>query len=135
VLVYATESELGALCEPPESATELLREASRLVRRATILDIYEVDPAGKPTDPNVIEAFRDATCRQAAEWDRNDVDPVAGEAGVEPLETATSIAGASVSYDVSVATLARAKLSTALCAAALDILRDAQLASGAPSRA
>jgi hypothetical protein len=134
--VYATDAELGAWCNPlPDNADTLLRDASALVRKATRNDIYDVDAAGKPTDPDVIEAFRDAACKQVAIWAANDIDSNKGVAGLEQLPASSSIAGASVSYDGAVnATIAaaRAQSTTALAVEAVDILRDHLLASRSP---
>jgi hypothetical protein len=136
VLVYATDAELGAWCNPlPDNADSLLRDASALVRKATRNDRYDVDAAGKPTDPDVIEAFRDATCKQVAIWAANDIDSNKGVAGLEQLPASSSIAGASVSYDGAVnaeIAAARAQSTTALAVEAVDILRDHLLASRSP---
>jgi hypothetical protein len=134
--VYATDAELGAWCNPlPDNADTLLRDASALVRKATRNDRYDVDAAGKPTDPDVIEAFRDATCKQVAIWAANDIDSNKGVAGLEQLPASSSIAGASVSYDGAVnaeIAAARAQSTTALAVEAVDILRDHLLASRSP---
>lgn len=136
MLVYATDAELGAWCNPlPDNADTLLRDASALVRKATRNDIYDVDAAGKPTDPDVIEAFRDATCKQVAIWAANDIDSNKGAAGLEQLPASSSIAGASVSYDGAVnaeIATARAKSTKDLAPEAVDILRDHLLASRSP---
>lgn len=136
MLVYATDAELGAWCNPiPDKAVTLLRDASALVRKATRNDIYDVDAAGKPTDPDVIEAFRDATCKQVALWAANDVDSDKGSAGIDQLPASSSIAGASVSFDGAVnaaIAAARAESTKTLAAEAVDILRDHLLASRSP---
>jgi hypothetical protein len=134
--VYATDAELGAWCNPlPDNADTLLRDASALVRKATRNDIYDVDAAGKPTDPDVIEAFRDATCKQVAIWAANDIDPNKGVSGIEQLPASSSIASGSVSYDGNVnaeIAMAQAKSVRELDPAAVDILRDHLLASRSP---
>lgn len=137
MLVYATVEHLAEWCNPlPDNAATLLREASGLTRKATRCDSYDVDPAGKPTDPDVIAAFRDATCRHVAFWVANGIDPLAGVAGLEQIETSSSIAGGSVSLDAGqnaqivasmVASLDR------LIDPAMGILRDASLASRSPA--
>jgi hypothetical protein len=136
VLVYATDAELGAWCNPlPDNAETLIRDASGLVRKATRNDIYDVDAAGKPTDPDVIEAFRDATCKQVAIWAANDIDSNKSVAGIEQIPASSSIAGGSVSYDGATnaeIAVARARSVQALDPLAVDILRDHLLASRSP---
>lgn len=128
MLVYATSDELADhVAEIPDNADQLLKRASIMVRNATRFDLYDTLPSGMPEDLDVIDAFREATCAQVAEWVANDVDPVAGEAGVQAGVASSSIAGGSVSYDLSHAELARASVGK-LSSYALDILRAEGLA-------
>jgi len=136
VLVYADEAALGAWVSPmPDNAAALLRAASRLVRRATVNDRYDTTPAGLPSEPEVIAAFENATCQHAAFWAANDIDPDAGIAGLEQVETSSSIAGASVSLDsgqaAAIAESLRASLD-GLVPAAMDYLTDEGLGSSRP---
>lgn len=129
MLVYADEAELSEhVAEIPDNADTLLRYASALVRTATRFDVYDVTPAGMPNDPWVIAAFRDATCVQVAGWVANGIDPVAGVAGVEAGVDSSSVAGASVKYDLSHVDHARASVDT-LSLAALAVLRSEGLAT------
>ena len=129
MLVYADEADLSThVAELPDNADTLLRFASVLVRRATRFDVYDTTPAGMPDDPWVIEAFRDATCVQAAMWAANGVDPAAGSAGVDGGIESSSIAGGTVKYDTSHVDAARASIDT-LSPMALAVLRAEGLAS------
>jgi hypothetical protein len=82
--VYATTTELDQWMHGPDAdgqtapanAAQLLRRASRLVRRATAGALYEVDDTGLPVAAGYLSAFRDAVCCQAEAWSLNDVDPL-----------------------------------------------------------
>ena len=129
MLVYADEADLSThVAELPDNADTLLRFASVLVRRATRFDVYDVTPAGMPDDPWVIDAFRDATCVQAAMWAQNGIDPSSGAAGVDGGVESSSIAGGTVKYDTSHVDAARASVDT-LSPLALEVLRAEGLAS------
>lgn len=136
MLVYAAPDDLmdGWLDEPPVTAeaTRLLRAASILVRKATRCDLYEVDPSGLPTDPDIIEAMRDATCAHAAMWKRAGIDPGAGTAGREVAIKSHTADGGSVTYaDGPTAQEISASLMS-LSSQALEILRSSGLASTRP---
>ncbi|WP_063023826.1 hypothetical protein [Nocardia niwae] len=136
MLTYAVPDDLmdGWLAEEPDAAEAErdIRYASILVRKATRLDIYEVDPAGLPTEPDVIEAMRDATCAQVAEWQEAGINPAAGSVGRVVAIKSESADGGSVTYaDGPSAAEIKASLSQ-LCSAGLDILRNAGLASTRP---
>ena len=129
MLVYAVPDDLADhMAEVPDDAEVLIRYASTLVRSATRFDVYDVTPAGMPDDPWVIDAFRDATCVQAAMWAQNGVDPAAGAAGVDGGVESSSIAGGTVKYDTSHVDAARASIDT-LSPMALAVLRAEGLAS------
>ena len=129
MLVYADEADLSThVVELPDNADTLLRFASVLVRKATRFDVYDITPAGMPDDPWVIEAFRDATCVQAAMWAQNGVDPTAGSAGVDGGVESSSIAGGTVKYDTSHVDAARSSVDT-LSPMAVAVLRAEGLAS------
>lgn len=128
MLVYAVPDDLADhMAEVPDDAEVLIRYASTLVRSATRFDVYDVTPAGMPDDPWVIDAFRDATCVQAAMWAANGINPAAGSAGVEGGVDSSTIAGATVKYNTSHVDHARASVDT-LCPAALAVLRSEGLA-------
>lgn len=136
MLVYAEPDDLmdGWLLEPPEApvAVRAIKFASQLVRTATACDHYEVDPAGAPTEPDVIEAFRDATCAHAAMWIESGINPAAGTVGREIGIASQSADGGSVTYADSVSADEVAVSLKRLCSTALDILRSAGLASTRP---
>lgn len=77
VLIYAVRTDLIAYVPAsttvptdPE-ATRLLTSASKLIRRATKTAIYDTDTSGYPTNVDIRQAFRDATCAQAEWWIAN----------------------------------------------------------------
>ena len=139
-LVYATSGDLTTWTgtTAPANADRLLRAASILVRNATRAALYDVDQAGKPSDADVLTAFRDATCAQAAMWAAADIDPSEGGVGVaEPAVVSKSMGGRSIQYaDLSGSVTVqqdRAKAARELCAEAVAILADAGLTSGMPA--
>lgn len=121
--------------EPPSNALLMLRSASILVTRATLTACYDVNASGHATDPDVVEALRDATCSQVALWIAASVDPTAGAA--QPAATpvsSKSIGSGSISYDTSgsasvTAMTARATAATKLSQEPLLILSEAGLLS------
>ncbi len=68
--LYATPAEFatwaGGEYETPTEAR--LRRASGVIDGLTRNAVYAVDEDGYPTDADVSDAFRDATCAQAAYW-------------------------------------------------------------------
>ena len=60
----------------PANAAGLLARASRMVRRATVTALYDVDDDGNPTDATIVTALRDATVEQVAAWTELGVDGV-----------------------------------------------------------
>lgn len=136
MLTYAAAADLtdpqwGMILTEAEAAP-LLRAASGIVRHATRAALYDVDGAGKPSDPDVIEAFRDATCAQVAFWRSARIDPAAG--GMDkpsPTVASKSMGDRSVTYnDPSTATAviqARSAAAQDICMDAWRILRDAGL--------
>lgn len=128
MLTYAEPHDLADhMVEVPDDAEVLIRFASMLVRKATRFDVYDTTPAGMPDDPWIIEAFRDATCVQAAMWATNSINPAAGSAGVEGGVESSSIAGGTVRFDTSHTDHARTSID-ALCPMALEVLRAEGLA-------
>lgn len=134
MLIYATSAQLDEWLDGPlpANATTLLRSASLLVRGATVASVYDVDPAGLPTDPAVLAAFRDATCAQAAMWVAAGIDPVGGGVASSAPVRSKKLGSGSVDYDTSVnasvtAFTAKQAASRELCAEAYMILRQAGL--------
>lgn len=65
---YATEGDFTEWLKPdpvPAGAARLLRDASLEVDEMLLTAFYRVDHDGRPTDPLVVAALRDATCAQA----------------------------------------------------------------------
>ncbi|WP_430376698.1 hypothetical protein [Streptomyces sp. B1-3] len=67
-MAYATVQEFTDYLDPdpaPPNAARLLEKASRRLDRLLIGAIYPTDADGLPTDPELIEVFREAVCIQA----------------------------------------------------------------------
>jgi len=75
--VYATAVDLAAYpggdAVAAEDADTLLRMASRVVDHLLIGHVYDVDEDKLPTEVDVIDALRDATCAIALEADATGV--------------------------------------------------------------
>ncbi|MFC4128916.1 hypothetical protein [Nocardia rhizosphaerae] len=136
VLIYAVPDDLidGAWLTgtAPTNAPILLRYASILVRRATMCDRYDTDSTGLPTDGGVAEAFRDATCAQAAMWCLAGIDPVAGSVGRELAVASQTADGGSVTYGDAVDADEIDRALSRLHSAARLILKNAGLAALGP---
>ncbi len=93
--VYATEAEYAdwlGLDDPPAGAATALRRASMVVDEMLFGAVYDVDDDRLPTDTDVAEALRDATCAQA-EYGRTTGDAsMVGAAGI------TTVSLGSLSY-------------------------------------
>lgn len=131
---YATENDLLTWMDTDElgddvHATPLLRKASLLVATACRLDSYDTTPTGIPSDDDLADAMREATCAQAERWLAADVNPVAGSAQ-SGVVASSSVDGASVSF-VTPTTADTAAMTDTLCPDALHILRLAGLATSA----
>ncbi|WP_052314081.1 hypothetical protein [Nocardia thailandica] len=137
VLIYAAPDDLidGAWLTGtvPANAALLIRFASILVRRATMCDRYDTDPTGLPADTVVAEAFRDATCAQAAMWSLAGIDPAAGSVGRELAIASQTADGGSVTYGDTITGAEIDQALNRLHTAALLILRNAGLASRSPN--
>ena len=104
-LVYAVPDDLAAWTgsAAPANATPLLRSASLLVRDATASAFYAADTTGLPTDPGTLQAFKDATCAQAAFWAANGIDPAAGALPTAGVLRGKKLGSASLDYDTAAA--------------------------------
>lgn len=134
-LIYATSSDLATWTgtTAPANATQLLRSASLLVRDATAAAYYTVDTAGLPTDAVLLQAFKDATCAQAAAWAALGIDPSIGGVLTNSVKTSKGIGSASIGYgDSTAATVARANALAGLVPEARRILNAAGLVLTAP---
>lgn len=91
--VFAEPSDLTgspwhlALAEPP--ARSLLRRASIVIEGLTVAARYDVDEDGYPTDLDVTEALREATCAQAVWFDETG-DPSGAEGRWQSLSLGTA---------------------------------------------
>lgn len=136
-VIYATAEDLQAapwsIELDPDTAESLIARASRLVRRATLTAVYDVDDDGAPTDATVAAAFRDAVCSQVETWAALDINPAKGAADGGSAIAAKSFGGASLQYVSDASTVeARARAATSLSADAHRILADAGLTSTGP---
>ncbi len=140
-MLYATQTDLEAWYgtdTAPVTPDRVFARASRLVRRATINDLYATDSNGLPTDTDVRNAFRDAVCSQIETWAAADIDPAAGNVQTGKASVASKkIGSAQVSYFAGAAgsvtaMTTRANAATRLSEDAVLILRDAGLASAGP---
>lgn len=126
MLVYATPNDLAVWTghATPSNALQLLRSASLAVREATELCFYAVDSDGFPSEYVKLQAFRDATCAQAAFLAANDIDPFAG---LQPgVESSTKIGTASIVFaDADMAAEAKQAALGSIVIEAQRILRDA----------
>ncbi|MBF6333328.1 hypothetical protein [Nocardia transvalensis] len=129
MLIYASPDDLAAFLTPvPDNAAALIRSASMLVRDVTSNDLYDITPAGLPSDPDLRQALREATCVQVASWVDAGIGPAAG---LKPAVASQSADGGSVSYSLpDPEQLQRAR--ERLCHEAHLMLRNAGLASGRP---
>lgn len=132
--VYATVADYEDFTDgehEPESEgkiTAKLRRASLVIDGLTRLSRYDVDDDGMPTDPDVDQAFTDATCAQAAYWDTTD-DPTGGEAVAGPVKIGSvSLGGSGATGNAQSKTDAGA---ARVAPEAVDILRTAGLLSAA----
>ncbi|MFH9013969.1 hypothetical protein ACH4C6_21640 [Streptomyces sp. NPDC017943] len=125
--VYATTAEYEAYTgtEAPAGAARLLARASRLVSAATKAAVYDTDPAGFPSDEDVREAFRDATCAQVEVWAKRDA-AAAGDASDPAASPWTSISAGGLSFSRQSAPVATAE-DTALTPEAAEILAELNL--------
>jgi len=131
-LVYATLGDLAGnkpedvtLSDSNAELTRLLASASREIRRATKTAIYDVDTDGYPSNTDVREAFRLATCAQVYWWAET-----GDEQGVEGQYTSVSIGSVSLSRGGGAGGGASAGQQR-LAPAADTILRDAGVLAGA----
>lgn len=138
-LVYAASTDLATWTgtTAPANATVLLRSASILVRDETAAAFYAADTTGLPTDAATLQAFKDATCAQAAFWAANGIDPTAGALPTAGVLRGKKIGSASLDYDtaaaVSPAVLqARIDSVTSLVPEAASILRAAGINTYGP---
>ena len=136
MLLYAAQEDIVGLWgldrgDVPESDAldRALRAASRRVRHATRAARYDVGTSGLPTDPDVVEAMRDATVAQCLLWLANGIDPEKplDQPPQKPLSKAMGGRSISLSGDDPSVTAARLQAAKDLCDDAVLILADAGL--------
>lgn len=131
MLVYATTEDFGQWIagDVPANAVALLRSASMIITDELSNTYYATDDTGLPTDTATLQAFRDATCAQAASWIALKIDPLAGGVVTSSgIATSKALDGASITYsDSAAASAARSAATNALCPQAVTILRQAGL--------
>lgn len=131
--IYATPAawiEWSGQADTPADFVPLLRTASRAVRTATALWRYDALD-GLPTDPDLAEAMRDATCSQISALIALGIDPDAGGTLDGGFESSVKLGSAQVSYTgVESVMAARQATAQGLCPEAIGILQNAgQLAA------
>ncbi|MDR6867527.1 hypothetical protein J2Y69_002131 [Microbacterium resistens] len=133
---YATVSDYNEVAEeewPAEdegTLTKRLRAASVEVEKLTRRSWYETDADGFPTDPEVSDAFTEATCAIAEYWALTD-DPT----GADAVDGAVKIGSVSLGTTSSSAENLSAieKLQRRIGSRAIDILTNAGLIQSAVS--
>ena len=136
MLLYAAQEDIVAKWRqewgdvPSDDALDdALRAASVRVRHATRAARYDVGTDGKPSDPDVVDAFKDATVTQCLLWLPNGITP--GGSLQQPTQkvASKSMGGRSVTFttDDPAVTAARLQAAKELCDDAALILRDAGL--------
>ena len=131
--IYCTVDDVEAWTgEPaPENVAALIRSASSIIEHTTRNDLYDVTPAGLPSDDDVADAFRDATCAQVAALIAADLDPDAGIAADKAEIASSKVLSGSVTYDTAGRRAARRRVENIVTGSAYRILRNAGLASSA----
>ena len=128
--VYATPSDLADFTgeEAPANASALLRRASLLIDGLIVTARYDTDDDGYPTDLDITEALRDATCAQASWFDETgDVSGAAGRFNSLSLGSFSASGGGTGSGSNTSAAESR------LSPEAVQILQNAGLTNQAPS--
>lgn len=122
--VFATVAEYEAYtgATAPANAGRLLARASRLVSAATRAALYDTDPAGYPSDEDVREGFRDATCAQVEVWAKRDA-AASGDVSDPAASPWTSVSAGGLSFSRQSAPVATAD-DTALTPEAAEILAE-----------
>lgn len=135
--VYASSEDYTALfgTPAPPKIDALLRSASILVRRDTMTATYATDTNGKPTEPRLVDAFKEATCSQAQFWSVNEIDPSGGGLPQTSAIQSKKIGTASLVYDTTAqgnptVVAARIDAASTLCPEAWLVLQQAGLVPG-----
>jgi len=128
--VYATTTDYTTFTDGDTTTDALLRRASVVVEGLTRLAVYDVDVDGMPTDPDIDQAFTDATCAQVAYWaDTDDVTGAESQAGPTKIGS-VSFGGSGASGG---ATNTKSAAASRLAPEAAEILANAGLLLSAVS--
>lgn len=131
---YATPAQLAAWtgATAPTNASQLLRSASLVITDATFSAFYAT-LNGVPTDANVLQAFQDATCAQAAAMTTLSIDPLAGGVLTANVESRSKIGSAEIWLaDGDAAAAAKARALTTIVPEAKLILEQAGIRLNSP---
>jgi len=121
-----TEAGAGGEQVPVEekSLNARLRRASQSIDSLILTAVYDVDEDGYPTDLDVADALRDATCAQVAFWqETDDVTGAEAQAGV------VKIGSVQLGQSQTAAAASKTPEETRRAPEALSILRTAGLLS------
>lgn len=117
--------------DAPDGFVGYVRSASRAVRAATALWRYDVDGDSLPVNPDLLDAFRDATCAQISALVALDIDPAAGGTLDGGFESSVKIGSAQVQYTGAEAVMAARQATVqGLCPEAVGILQNAAQFAG-----
>jgi hypothetical protein len=131
--VYATLADFEDFTDGAHEAESVdvinakLRRASIVIDGLTRNSRYDLDEDGYPTDADISEAFKDATCAQMAWWDSTD-DVTGAESQKGSISIGSVSIGASGRTSGGVATSTPG--SSRIAPEAIDILTSAGLISG-----
>lgn len=131
---YATLTDYNLVSEEPWPETEVatlnkrLRAASIEVEKLTRRARYAADEDGFPTDPDVSDAFTEATCAIAEYWTITD-DPTGAEANEGAVKIGSVSLGTTSSAQDGLSE--REKLQRRIGPRAIDILTNAGLMQAA----
>ena len=134
MLLYAAQEDIVGVWDRekelpgPDTLDGALRAASRRVRHATRAARYDVGNDGKPSDPDVVDAFKEATVVQCLLWLANGITPDDLQQPAQKVAS-KSMGGRSVTFttDDPAVTAARLQAAKDLCDDAALILVDAGL--------
>lgn len=125
MLADAADLQRWTQAPVPDNADTYLRSCSSMVSDATRLAVYRTDPTtGLPTDPTILDAFRDATCIQAAAWITLGIDPLTGGFDTTGVKSSKKIGSAAITVaGADQAAAARAYAAANLVPEAIRVLR------------
>lgn len=131
--IYAVPADYDTLAEEefdgtPEKLAKRLRSASIEVEKATRFSVFDADDDGYPTDADISDAFKEATCAIVEYWEETD-DPT----GAEALAGAVKIGSVSLGTSTQTRERPADALADRIGTRAHDILSNAGLITAAVS--